>query len=186
VSHETLVVDIGGGSSEFCAVTADGIPRAAGLRLGSRRLTARFATSDPVGRDAIGSMRATADAILEGALAATPTDLVAVGGTASNLVKVTAAGPTDEILTRDRVAEALATLTAFSAADVTERFGINPKRAPLLPAGAVIIDGLMRRYGVDRVRVSEAGLREGAILVADHAGRAWRDRLPELAHGWRR
>jgi exopolyphosphatase/pppGpp-phosphohydrolase len=55
----------------------------------------------------------------------------------------------------------------------------------VLPAGAVIVDALMRRYGVARVRVSEAGMREGAILVADHAGRAWRDRLTELAHGWR-
>ena len=131
-------------------------------------------------------MQAAADEILRGALDADPTDLVAVGGTASNLLKVTAAGSKDAILTRDRVAEALATLTASPAAEITERFGINPKRGPLLPAGAVIIDGLMRRYGVDRVRVSEASLREGAILVADHAGRAWRDRLPELAHGWRR
>ena len=28
-------------------------------------------------------------------------------------------------------------------------------------------------------------MREGAILVADHVGRGWRDRLTELAHGWR-
>jgi exopolyphosphatase/pppGpp-phosphohydrolase len=56
----------------------------------------------------------------------------------------------------------------------------------LLAAGAAIVDALMRRYVVDRVRVSEAGMREGAVLVAAHAGRAWRDRLPDLAHGWRR
>jgi exopolyphosphatase/pppGpp-phosphohydrolase len=63
---------------------------------------------------------------------------------------------------------------------------LNPKRAPLLPAGAVIVEALMRRYGVDRVRVSEASLREGAMLVVDHAGSEWRDRLAVLAHGWRR
>jgi exopolyphosphatase/pppGpp-phosphohydrolase len=63
---------------------------------------------------------------------------------------------------------------------------LNPKRAPLLAAGAVIVDALMRRYGVDRVRVSEASLREGAVLVVDHAGPEWRDRLAVLAHGWRR
>jgi len=186
VKHEMLVVDIGGGSSEFCAVAAGGVARAAGLRLGSARLSARFATSDPVTADAIDAMRAAADDILRDALPSEPSDLVAVGGTPSNLLKVTAAGSRDEVLTRDRVAEALATLTAAPSATLTERFGINPKRGPLLPAGAVIVDALMRRYGVDRVRVSEASLREGAILVADHAGRAWRDRLPELAHGWRR
>jgi exopolyphosphatase/pppGpp-phosphohydrolase len=184
VQHETLVVDIGGGSSEFCAVAAGGVPRAAGLRVGSSRLTKRFATSDPVSSDAIAAMRAAADDILLGSLIAEPTELVAVGGTASNLLKVTPDGAGD-VLTRGRIADALETLLAAPAAEVTQRFAINPKRGPLLPAGAVIVDALMRRYGVDGVRVSEAGIREGAVLVADHAGRPWRDRLSGLASGWR-
>ncbi len=186
VAHETLVVDIGGGSSEFCAVAAGGLARAAGLRLGANRLTARFAADDPPTDAQLDAMAAAADTLLSDGLKAEPTDLVLVGGTASNLLKVTAAGATDRVLTRERVAEALATLAAQLAAETTARFGVNPTRARLLPAGAVIVDALMRRYGVERVRVSEAGMREGAILVVAHAGRAWRDRLAELAHGWRR
>lgn len=186
VRHETLVVDIGGGSSEFCAVAAGGIARAAGLRLGCNGLSMRFARHDPPASEELSAMARAADALLEDALPAEPTDLALVGGTASNLLKVTAAGPADSHVTRERVAEALATLTARPAAETSDRFGINPTRARLLPAGAVIVDALMRRYGVDRVRVSEAGMRDGAILVAHHAGRSWRDRLAELAHGWRR
>jgi exopolyphosphatase/guanosine-5'-triphosphate,3'-diphosphate pyrophosphatase len=185
VRAETLVVDIGGGSSEFCAVAEGGTARAAGLRIGSGRLTTQFATSDPVDDEAIGAMRAAADDILRDALDAEPADLVAVGGTASNLLKVTAAGDADRTLTTDRVGEALATLAASPATEVAERYSLNPQRAPLLAAGAVVVEALMRRYGVDRVRVSEASLREGAVLVADHAGPDWRDRLAELAHGWR-
>jgi exopolyphosphatase / guanosine-5'-triphosphate,3'-diphosphate pyrophosphatase len=185
VQHETLVVDIGGGSSEFCAVAAGGVARAGGLRLGSGRLTSRFVTSDPVDSAAIDAMQAAADEILRDALPATPTDLVAVGGTASNLLKVTPGGVEDQMLTRARISQALATLSSAPTASLTERYFINPKRGPLLAAGAVIVDALMRRYEVDAVRVTDAGLREGAILVADHAGRAWRDRLAELAHGWR-
>jgi exopolyphosphatase/pppGpp-phosphohydrolase len=185
VAHETLVVDIGGGSSEFCAVAKGGIARAAGLGLGSNRLSQRLALDDPPTADQLASMAVAADAILLDALAAHPTDLVLVGGTASNLLKVTAAGSSDPVVTRDRVSEALAVLTARPALETSERFLVNPTRARLLPAGAVIVDALMRRYGVSEVRVSEAGMREGAILVAQHAGRAWRDRLAELAHGWR-
>jgi exopolyphosphatase/guanosine-5'-triphosphate,3'-diphosphate pyrophosphatase len=185
VMHETLVVDIGGGSSEFCAVAAGGLARAAGLALGSNRLTTRHVNDDPPTADQLDAMAAAADAILADALLAEPTDLVAVGGTASNLLKVTAAGAADPALTNTRVTEALATLTARPAAETSERSGVNPTRARLLPAGAVIVEALMRRYGVDRVRVSEEGMREGAILATHHAGRAWRDRLPELAHGWR-
>jgi len=185
VTHETLVVDIGGGSSEFCAVAAGGLARAAGLRLGSNRLTMEFVRDDPPTPRQLESMAAAADGIVRAALQAAPTDLALVGGTASNLLKVTAAGTADRVITRKRVAEALATLTAARAAETSARFGVNPTRARLLPAGAVIVDAIMRRYGVDAVRVSEEGMREGAILVAEHAGRAWRDRLPELAHGWR-
>ena len=186
VMHEMLVVDVGGGSSEFCAVAAGGLARAAGLRIGSNRLTSRFVRDDPPTAEQLASMAAAADEILHDALTAEPSDLVAVGGTASNLLKVTAAGTDDRILTAARLSEAVATLTARSAAETSERYTVNPTRARLLPAGAVIVEALMRRYGVEEVRVSEAGMREGAILVAGHAGRAWRDRLPELAHGWRR
>lgn len=186
VRDETLVVDIGGGSSEFCAVAAGGVARAAGLRLGSNRLTIRFARTDPVTHAALASMIGAAESILVDALPAEPSEIVAVGGTASNLLKVTAGGVADRVLTRARLAEAIETILAGPAATLTTRFAVNPKRGPLLPAGAAIVDALMRHYGVDRIRVSDAGLREGAVLVAAHAGRAWRDRLPALAHGWRR
>ena len=64
-------------------------------------------------------------------------------------------------MTRTGIERAIATLTSAPAAQVTERYFINPKRGPLLVAGAVIVDGLMRRYRVDAVRVSEASIREG-------------------------
>jgi exopolyphosphatase/pppGpp-phosphohydrolase len=48
----------------------------------------------------------------------------------------------------------------------------------------VIVDAILERYGVDRMQVSEEGIREGAILAASVAGPAWRDRLPFLAAGW--
>jgi len=185
VRAETLVVDIGGGSSEFCAVAPGGIARAAGLQLGSGRLTARFATSDPADAGALAAMRAAAEATVTRSLDVKPSDLVAVGGTASNLLKIAIDGAHGPVLTRTGVDRAIATLMSTPSAELSDRYFINPKRGPLLLAGAVIVDALMRRYEVEAVRVSDAGIREGAILTADHAGRAWRDRLARLAAGWR-
>lgn len=185
VTHETLVIDIGGGSSEFCAVGPASSAQAAGLRLGANRLTSRFATADPPTEADLSAMRNAADAILCDAVAATPAELVIVGGTASNIVKVTAAGIADPVISRARLEEARADLGALSAEAIAARYGVKAMRARLLPAGVVIVDALMRRYGMERVRVSDQGMREGAILVADHAGRGWRDRLADLAHGWR-
>lgn len=185
VTHETLVLDIGGGSSEFCAVGPGGRARAVGVRIGSNRLTSRVGAGDPPTAHEIAAMRVIADEALRDALDAQPDEVIAVGGTATNLLKVTAGGTTDRVLTHERLGEAMAALAAVAAAEITVRYLVNPTRARLLPAGAVLVDAILRRYGVDRVTISDAGLREGAIFVAEHAGPAWRDRLPELAHGWR-
>jgi exopolyphosphatase/pppGpp-phosphohydrolase len=185
VTHETLVADIGGGSSEFCAVGPTGPPRAVGLRIGSDRLTTRHARHDPPARGEVEAMTVAAEAALSDALDGHPDELVIVGGTAWNLLKVAPGGIADTRLTPGRLSSALATLLERPAAETAERYGLNPKRAQLLPAGAAIVEALMRRYGMTSLRVSDAGIREGAVLIADHAGRAWRDRLPGLAHGWR-
>jgi exopolyphosphatase/pppGpp-phosphohydrolase len=68
----------------------------------------------------------------------------------------------------------------------SERHAINPTRARVLPAGAAILEAVMERYGLERLHVSEAGIREGTAFVTAHVGGAWRDRLAELAHGWAR
>ena len=185
VLHETLVVDIGGGSSEFAVVDARRAPRAVGLQVGSSRLTDRLVAHDPPTPSEIKVLR---HAALQGVLRAPearPSEIVAVGGTASNLLKVIPAAALDRMLTRDRIAEAVATLSTEPAAAAAERHRMKPIRARLLPAGAAILDAILDRYGAERIRVSDAGLREGAILAVAHSGRAWRDRLAVLAHGWR-
>lgn len=185
VAHETLVFDVGGGSSEFCVVDPTRPPRAAGLQLGSARLTDRFVSHDPPTLIEVAAMRAAAVEAVRGAPDSNPSEIVAVGGTASNLLKVLPAATLDRTLTRERIAEILALLAAEPATVASERHRVNLIRARILPAGAVIVDAILKRYGVDRLRVSEAGIREGAILAVDHAGPAWRDRLAQLAHGWR-
>jgi exopolyphosphatase/pppGpp-phosphohydrolase len=185
VAHETLVVDLGGGSSEFCVVGPDGRPRAAGLRLGSARLTERFARHDPPTAEEMVEMLVEARRLVDQAPDARPREIVAVGGTASNLIKVVRFGRSRRVLTRDGTAKALALLAAEPAELSARRHAIKPERARILPAGAVIVDAILRRYRVDSMRVSEAGIREGAILAEAHVGMAWRDRLADLAHGWR-
>jgi exopolyphosphatase / guanosine-5'-triphosphate,3'-diphosphate pyrophosphatase len=184
VTHSTLVVDIGGGSSEFCLVDSTGAPRAAGLRLGSARLTDRYVAHDPPRSDEIQAMYAAALDIVAHAPSASPAEIVAVGGTASNLLKVVPAAP-DSVLTAEGIAGVLQLLGSMPAARAIERFGLNPVRARILPAGAAILAAVLERYVVPEVRVSQAGIREGAVLAAAHAGPAWRDQLVKLAHGWR-
>lgn len=185
VEHETLVVDVGGGSSEFCVVDRARPPRATGLRLGAAGLTDRFVTHDPPTATEIEQMRAAAIRAVRGGPEARPVEVIAVGGTASNLLKLIPAAALDRFLTPDRIDASLTILATDPAAAVAERYLVNPLRSRLLSGGAAIMGAIAARYRIDRIRVSEAGLREGTILAVAHADRSWRDRLTELAHGWR-
>ena len=185
VAHETLVIDVGGGSSEFSFVGPGTAPRATGLRLGAARLTDRHVRHDPPTADELLAMLEDARRVVATAPAATPREIVAVGGTVSNLLKVIRFGASKGTLTRDKTARAMALLAAEPAELAARRHGLREARARILPAGAVIVDAILRHYGAESLRVSEAGIREGMILATAHAGVAWRDRLPELAHGWR-
>jgi len=185
VRHETLVVDIGGGSSEFCAVGPRTPARAVGLRIGSQRLTVRVGPADPPTPADFAAFRDAARQALRAAFDDRPSEVRLVGGTASNLLKVAPGGREDPVLTRERLAGAIERIGATPAATLVEQDGVNPVRASLMAAGAILVEAILDRYGVDVATVSEAGLREGAILVADHAGVAWRDQLTRLAHGWR-
>jgi exopolyphosphatase / guanosine-5'-triphosphate,3'-diphosphate pyrophosphatase len=186
ILRETLVVDIGGGSSEFLDVAPGREPVAAGMPLGSARLTRAIVEHDPPTPGELDRLLVEARSIVAGAPTAAPVEVVLVGGTASNLLRVLPESVLDRTLTRRRIASVLAVL-ATETIDVAAAYhGIRPERARILPAGAAIVAAIMERYGVDRVRVSDAGIREGAVLAAVHAAAAWREGLAWLAHGWTR
>ncbi len=181
---ELLVVDIGGGSTELVFVGESGPVRVAGLRLGAAALTRDLVRADPPTLAETGAMRAAAQRLVADGPTAAPADVVAVGGTASNLLRLLPATALDRMLTRRRLTVALAMLAVERSVDAAARHLMRPERARILPAGAIIVDTILEHYGLDRLRVSEGGMREGAVLAAAKAGAAWRDRLPMLVHGW--
>ncbi len=77
------------------------------------------------------------------------------------------------LLTTDRIEALLGLLHLYPAGEISRRFGVEEGRARLLPAGATILRGAMRRLSVDRVRVSRRGIREGAILAYARHGDGW-------------
>jgi exopolyphosphatase/guanosine-5'-triphosphate,3'-diphosphate pyrophosphatase len=182
VTSSLGLVDVGGGSSEVLVVRPDREPEAVGLPLGAARLS-RTITTDPPARSAIAALAAAAGEVLAAAPDAELDELVAVGGTASNLLRV--GRPNDgRVLTVDRIRRAMDHLSRAPADDIATEFGVKPSRARVLPGGAAILLAVAERYGLDRIRVSEGGLREGLILASVHGGPSWRVDLPTLARGW--
>ena len=183
IRHETVLVDVGGGSSEILTVAPGRDAVAVGLPLGAARLSRDLARTDPPSRADLERLVDEARSVLRAAPDAEPHDLVAVGGTASNLLRI---GPplTRRVLTVRRMEGAIELLLNAPADEISAQFGVKPSRARVLPSGAAILLAVAERYGRDHIRVSADGLREGLVLASVHAGARWRTELAWLAHGW--
>jgi len=187
VRSDLLVVDIGGGSSELVEIGPGRLAQAAGVQIGAGRLTRRIVDSDPPTSAHLRALRKAAADAFDWQPARSPTEVVFVGGTATNLVKLLRRSgdpERDGILDGAALGAARTILLASPAEMLAATYGLREARIRLMAAGAAIIETLLDRLGVNSGRVVDTGIREGAIIAADRAGDAWRDRLEELAHGW--
>jgi exopolyphosphatase/guanosine-5'-triphosphate,3'-diphosphate pyrophosphatase len=186
VERPTLILDIGGGSTELCLAEGHGHrPRVVGLPLGAGTLVDELVSHDPPNAGEQHRLSAAAREALSAAPDVTLVDVVAVGGTASNLRRIVAQPQDDSTLTRDQIAAAVEELAGSPSETIASRHGLNPARARVLPGGAAILDAVMDRYGLQAIRISDVGIREGVIRALARHAWAWRDALPDLASGRR-
>ncbi|MGC8634798.1 MAG: hypothetical protein ACP5VP_09055, partial [Candidatus Limnocylindrales bacterium] len=162
---DTLVIDIGGGSSEYVLARTDGPPLAHGVRIGAARLTAAFVRHDPPTAGEIAALRAEAHRRVESAVGMAPARAVFVGGTAENLLRLVSGGRALRTLDRRRLALAFALLGGEPADLLAAQSGIRPQRARILPGGAALVEAFLDRYRLGSASVSRAGIREGTILA---------------------
>ena len=167
VSGVVAVSDIGGGSTEVAVGTlAGGVSWWNSVAIGSGMLSDAHLHSDPPTPDELRAARDAVSLAFDG-LAPPPSERsVAVGGSARSVRKLVG-----QELSSGTVARALALLASTPAEAVAERFDVAPERAPLLPAGALILDELLRRLG-PRIAVGQGGVREGIIIEIEGGRRA--------------
>lgn len=162
------VVDIGGGSTELIVGARD-IEAVVSLPIGSVRLTERLVAHDPPSEDE----RARLAAAVDEALAAAPRPrgaLVGVAGTVTTLAAMAirledydGARVHGARLSRQTVLELAQMLGTTPLADKRRTPGLDPKRADVIYAGAVILARVMARAGADECIVSDRGIRWGLI-----------------------
>ena len=187
VTADLVVVDIGGGSSEIVEIGPGRVARASGVRVGADRLTRRIVDRDPPTRDHLAALRAAAAAAFDWEPSRPPAEVVFVGGTASNLLKLLRRADhpdRDDRLDRAALEVVREIVAATPAETLAAACLMREARIRLLAAGAAIVETVLDRTGAEAGRVVDTGIREGAIIAADRAGDDWRDRLEELARGW--
>jgi exopolyphosphatase/guanosine-5'-triphosphate,3'-diphosphate pyrophosphatase len=171
-----LVLDIGGGSTEFVVGVPGQDPAFhVSTQAGAVRQTERHVTADPPPRE---DLRALADEVSEIFAAAVPEDLrstttsgIAVAGTATSVAAIDQElDPYDpervhgyvlELAACERILALLAELPEDERRHVT---GLHPDRAPTIVAGVVILIEAMRAFGLETLETSEADILHGAAL----------------------
>jgi exopolyphosphatase/guanosine-5'-triphosphate,3'-diphosphate pyrophosphatase len=170
VAPGTLLVDIGGGSTELVLTAANGRPESVSLDVGCVRLTERFFASDPPAAEELAAAAAEVRALLP------PWDAgeaIGVAGTVTTLALLdlgdNAYDPKrthGHRLSRDAVERELGRLAGMTQAEREALPGVEPGRAAVLVAGVVILREILDAYGLDEIEVSERDILHGAALAA--------------------
>jgi exopolyphosphatase/guanosine-5'-triphosphate,3'-diphosphate pyrophosphatase len=168
VEDATIVVDVGGGSTELILGGPDGVSFHESFDLGCVRLTERF-PGDPAG-----AAEHVRTSLAEGVPdSVRPLRAIGVAGTITQLATLDLGLEREEpevvhghVLSADAVAVLLDRLAAMSVDDIRAERGMHPDRAPVIVAGTVVVLETLRHFGLETLEVSEHDIMYGAALAA--------------------
>ncbi|MFI6107356.1 exopolyphosphatase [Streptomyces sp. NPDC051310] len=173
-AEEYLVVDIGGGSTEFVVGTAHA--RAArSVDIGCVRLTERHVRSDPPSQAEVAAIRADIEAALDLAEATVPLreadTLVGLAGSVTTVAAIAlgleeydSAAIHRSRISYDQVAEVTARLLGSTHDERSAIPVMHPGRVDVIVSGALVLQAVMDRVGAHEVVVSEHDILDGIAL----------------------
>jgi exopolyphosphatase/guanosine-5'-triphosphate,3'-diphosphate pyrophosphatase len=173
----TLVIDIGGGSTEIVVGSGREMTFHTSLQLGTVRHTERHIRSDPATASELEALAEDIRKQLFAELAAA--DFfeihtgIAVAGTPTSLAAIDQElDPYDPervhgyVLSLDAIQHMYSMLSGKSLEERLKVPGLHPGRAPTIVAGVVILIQAMRAFGLQEIEVSEHDILYGAALEA--------------------
>ena len=177
--EDTLIVDIGGGSTELVLVSGDEPRLSTSLDIGCVRLTERFLQSDWPAKPELAAAAAYVRALLP---AYEPRRAMGVAGTVTTLATLDLGLAEYDperthahLIPLDSVERELSRLGSMTLDERTAVPGIEPGRAPVIVAGLVVLREIMAADRLGEIDVSERDILHGAALEAA--------RLPEPEEG---
>ena len=176
----TLVVDIGGGSTELVVGSGGEVGFYASLQAGTVRHTERYLRTDPPDPGELEALaddvRSLIDAELTGEAIAAASEGIAVAGTPTSLAAIDQElDPYDPErvhgykLPLDSIQRMCSLLSSMTLEERLQVTGLHPGRAPTIVAGVVILIQVMRAFGLKEIEVSEHDILYGAALEAARA-----------------
>ena len=172
---DTLVVDIGGGSTELIVGSGPEPEFHTSLQLGVVRQSERHVNADPPRTEELEALSDDVGNTLDAELASRPgltaDRAIAVAGTPATLaaIELGVEGFDPDVveghdLSLASVQQSCSRLSALPLEERAAVIGVDPARAPTIVAGVIILIKAMRAFGLDRVEVSERDILYGAAL----------------------
>jgi exopolyphosphatase/guanosine-5'-triphosphate,3'-diphosphate pyrophosphatase len=176
-ASKTMVVDIGGGSTELVIGDGTEVGFYASLQAGTVRHTERHITHDPPLaaelEDLALDVRGVIDGALEGAAFAQASFGIGVAGTPTSLAAIDQGlEPYDPRLVHgyrmslEAIQRMLSELASQPLAERIQVPGLHEGRAPTIVAGVIILIQVMRAFGLNEIEASEHDILWGAALEA--------------------
>ncbi len=174
-SRRILLIDVGGGSTEFILAAGGTVESAVSTGLGVIKLTERYLPSDPPAPSELRALEQVVAARIERLRRELPglgeAALIGTAGTPTTLAAIDLGLPTynrqkvhGHVLGRSRVGNLFASLAGMPVRERRLIPGLEPGRADVIVAGGAILFATMDRLGFEEMRVSDDGLREGILL----------------------
>jgi exopolyphosphatase/guanosine-5'-triphosphate,3'-diphosphate pyrophosphatase len=178
----TLVIDVGGGSTELVVGSGDDVGFHVSTQAGVVRHTERHLASDPPTADELGALAEDVRAIYAEAVPEkvrrTATAAIAVAGTATSLGAIdldlecsTPHSVHGHVVSLTACRRMLERLAALPEAERRGVRGLHPARAPTIVAGVVMIIEALELFGLDSIVVSDHDILRGAALEVVHRAR---------------
>jgi len=171
-----VVIDIGGGSVEITLGTATTLQVARSFKIGTIRLTERLVHTDPLSdrdeRKIVKHVLGEIDRYCEQIVTSGFDRVIGTSGTILSIGAVAATasrgGPPSELRNLHVAAKQIHRVRKQVAElDLEQRLtipGLDPRRADLVVAGAILLDTILRRLGADELTLCDLALREGLVL----------------------
>jgi exopolyphosphatase/guanosine-5'-triphosphate,3'-diphosphate pyrophosphatase len=170
----SLVIDIGGGSTEVVLGERGETLVARSLKLGAIRLTDGFFPDDKVSAKAVTRCRRRVQTVLAPLVREIDDFDVAVAssGTAISVAAMALAARGQDpmqtmnqvVITTDELDAVVETLVAAPTVKERRRTpGLDDRRADIIVAGAIVLQEALAAFGAESVMISESALREGVL-----------------------
>lgn len=169
-----LVVDIGGGSTEFIVGNKDGIKFIKSENVGALRMTEKFLRRDPVDTEEYGLMEnyvsEELDDTIDKVCKLNIKKVVGIGGTITSVAAMLQEmEPYDmekihsSVIMYSEISQLLGSLKNMKLSEKRMIKGLQPQRADIITAGVGILEIILRMICFDRMAVSEYDNLEGLV-----------------------